>query len=493
MNRSEQNAMQVVNRFLSNGTKKLLIDGEWKESSSQKTLPVINPATEQILTHVALADQRDVDLAVAAAKRAYEDPMWTNMNPHERERLLHKIADLIEQNADELALLETLDQGMPYSNSIWHLKDVVKAFRYYAGWPTRVHGFTNASEGEVFSYTNRESLGVCGAIIPWNAPLMMAAWKIAPAIAFGNTLVLKPSELTPLTAIRLGELIVESGLPKGVVNILPGTGAEAGAAIVAHPDVAKIAFTGSTAVGKNILASAAGTLKKVSLELGGKSPNIIFQDADLDKAIEMAVAAFTLNAGQGCLLGTRVFIQESVYGEVSEKIIEIVKGLRIGSGIEEGTIIGPINNVNQFNKIQDYFKVAQEQGATLAVGGETYANKGYFIKPTVFTDVSNDSRLAQEEIFGPVAVLIPFSDEQDVIQKANAVNYGLAAGIWTNDLSTAHRVSKALKAGTVWINTYMEVDPIYPFGGYKQSGIGREHGQDSMLEYTQVKSVIIRL
>ncbi|WP_430612489.1 aldehyde dehydrogenase family protein [Flavobacterium sp. JP2137] len=493
MNEPRQDVIAAVKHFLEQGTKLLLIDGQWKPSSSKQTIPVLNPATESVLAEVALADRCDVDLAVAAAKRAYEDPNWTDMDPHQRGLYLIKIADLVEQNAEELALLDTLDEGMPFSDSLAMVKDVVKTFRYYAGWPARVHGFTNASPGAIFSYTNREPLGVCGAIIPWNAPFIMAAWKIAPVIAFGNTVVLKPSELTPLSALRLGELILESGLPRGVVNILPGTGAEAGAALVAHHDIAKIAFTGSTAVGKSILSSASSTLKKVSLELGGKSPNIIFEDADLDQAIQVAVKAFTFNTGQGCVLGTRIFIQESVYNEVSQRIIAQVKQLKVGSGVENDTDIGPITNINQFNKVQGYFKIAQEQGATLEVGGETYGDKGYFIKPTVFTNVSNDSRLAQEEIFGPVAVLIPFSDEKEVIQKANDTNYGLGAGIWTRNLSTAHRVAKALNAGTVWINTYLEVDPIAPFGGYKQSGMGRELGQDSMLEYTQVKTVLIRL
>lgn len=478
--------------FIAKGPKLLLIGGQWIPAVSGKTFETINPATEEVLTTVSEAETADIDLAVAAARKAFEDPSWAGITPHARERFLQLIADLIEANAEELAIIESLDNGVPLPLARQMVGIAIRTFRYYSGWPTKVFGKTNPSDSGAFVYTLKEPLGVCAAIIPWNVPIFMASWKIAPAIAFGNTVVIKPSELTPLSILRLGELLIEAGLPAGVVNIVPGFGATAGSALVSHPGIDKITFTGSTAVGKNILKSSVDSLTKVTLELGGKSPNIIFPDADMDRAITAAVRGFSAGSGQICVATTRVFIQEDVYEEVAAKIVAIAKKIKVGSGLDPETQMGPINNQKQFDKIKSYFEIAKEEGATLATGGNVIAGKGFFLEPTVYTHIKNDTRLAQEEIFGPVVTLIAFKDENDVVLQANHTVYGLTAAVWTKDLNRAHRVARALKAGTIWVNTINELDPINPFGGYKQSGIGREHGQEAVDTYTQVKSVIIR-
>ncbi|OUJ70364.1 aldehyde dehydrogenase family protein [Hymenobacter crusticola] len=483
---------QAALNFIANGPKHLLIDGHWVPAVSGRTFDVIDPATEQVLTRVAEADKADVELAVQAARRAFEHPSWATMSPHAREACLIRIAELIEANAEELATIESLDNGMPMGMAHFSVTAAANTFRYYAGWPTKAYGKTNPTDGSSFSYTLREPIGVCGAIIPWNGPFMFAAWKIAPAIAFGNTVVIKPSELTPLSILRLGELLLEAGLPAGVVNIVPGYGQTVGAAIVEHPDVDKIAFTGSTAVGKGILRASADTMKKVTLELGGKSPFVIFPDADLDKAIQMAVVGFTGNSGQACTAGSRVFIHESIYEEVAAKIVAIANQLVIGPGLNPATQMGPITTEKQFEKIESYVAIGHADGATLAAGGARVGTKGFFIQPTVFTHVTNGMRLAQEEIFGPVVALIAFTDEDDAVLQGNDVSYGLAASIWTKDLNRAHRVASALKAGTVWVNTMYEMDPISPFGGFKQSGLGKELGAESVDAYTQIKSVVVR-
>jgi acyl-CoA reductase-like NAD-dependent aldehyde dehydrogenase len=495
MERTQKNTPghQVALDFLKKGPKLLLIDGQWIPSISGKTFDAVNPATEEILTTIAEADSADVDLAVKAARKAFENQLWANMGPHDREILMHKIANLIDLHAEELAILDSLDYGGPLAITKMTTGDSARIFRYYGGWPTKIYGKTNPTDGSTFTYTNREPLGVCGAIIPWNGPLWFAALKIAPAIAMGNTIVIKPSEATPLSIVRLGELLIEAGVPGGVVNIVQGYGQTVGAAIVAHPDVDKIAFTGSTAVGKGILRTTADSMKKVTLELGGKSPFIIFDDADIDKAIMMAAMAFTVNSGQSCTAGTRVFIHESIYNEAAEKIVAIAKQITIGNGLDPNTQMGPIALKKQFEKIQSYFVIGLEDGATLATGGQTVGDKGYFVQPTVFTNVKNEMRLAQEEIFGPVVALIPFKDENDAVFQANNIPYGLASSIWTKDLSRAHRVARKIKAGTVWVNTFFEFDPIIPFGGYKMSGIGREFGEESVDAYTQVKSVLVKL
>jgi acyl-CoA reductase-like NAD-dependent aldehyde dehydrogenase len=369
---------------------------------------------------------------------------------------------------------------------------VAKVFRYYAGWPTKLGGETNPSGPSLFNFTLREPLGVCGQIIPWNGPLSMAAWKIAPALACGNTTILKPAEQTPLTAIRLGELILDAGIPPGVVNIITGLGETAGAAIASHPGIDKVAFTGSTDVGRLILKASAGNLKRVTLELGGKSPNIIFSDADIDKALGASVGAFCFLSGQVCVAGTRVFVQETIYDEFVARLSSAASKFAIGDPFDPATLMGPLVSREQFDRVSRYLDVGQTDGAQLTGGGRL-GETGYFIKPAVFSGVRNDMRIAREEIFGPVASVIPFKDENDAILQGNDTQYGLAAGIWTNDLSRAHRVGRALKAGTVWVNTYMTVDPISPFGGYKQSGIGRELGVHSLDAYTQMKSLYIDL
>lgn len=487
-----KNVNQLVVDYLNKDTKKLLINGKWVPSISGNTFESINPATEEVIATVFEGGKADINLAVEAAQNAFERADWANITAHQREVYLHKIADLIAQNAEELALLETLDNGMSLSTSAWLVQGAIDTFRYYAGWPTKIYGKTNPTDGGSFNYTLREPLGVCGAIVPWNGPIQSVAWKIAPAIAFGNTIVVKPSSFTSLTCIRLGELIVASGLPAGVVNIVTGQGSVAGSALVEHPGVAKIAFTGSTPVGKSILKSTADTMKKVTLELGGKSANIIFPDADMDKAIAGALTGFTAGAGQGCVAGSRVFIHEEIYEEVSAKIIELANNVSVGPGTDPANGMGPITTKGQFDKIQTYFEIGLKDGATLAAGGERSSTKGYFLRPTVFTNVHNGMRLAQEEIFGPLVALIPFKDENDVIFQANDTEFGLAAMVWTKDINRAHQVARAMKAGTVWINTLFELDPITPFGGYKQSGLGRELGAESIDAYTQIKSVVVR-
>ena len=395
-------------------------------------------------------------------------------------------------NLEELANIETLDNGMPIGFSRLSVKAAAQAFRYFAGWPTKIYGKTIPADGSEFIYTIREPVGVVGAIIPWNGPIQFAAWKIAPALAFGNTVVLKPSELTPLSALRLGELLIESGLPKGVVNILPGPGATTGKAMIEHMDVDKIAFTGSTGIGQQILKASAGNMKRVNLELGGKSPVLIFPDADMERSVQTVIAGFTSNSGQACMSGTRVFIHESIYKELSEKIIAAVNMIKVGNGFDPETQMGPITNKKQFEKIQSYFDIGKEDGATLAAGGEKVGEQGFFVRPTVFTGVTNDMRLAREEIFGPVVALLSFKEENDAVKLANDSDYGLASCIFTTDLNCAHRVARALKAGMVWINTVFELEPVTPFGGYKQSGIGRELGEEAADSYTQMKSVIIK-
>lgn len=478
--------------FVNNGTKNLLINGKWIPSQSGKTIKVINPATEKVLTHIAAAQKEDVDNAVKAAHTAFQNPEWSAMTPVQREALLIKIAIHIEKNAEELAVLDTLDNGVPLTTSRHSVQGAADTFRYYAGWPTKIYGSTQPSDVGSFVYTKREPLGVCGAIVPWNGPFLFAAWKIAPALATANTVVIKPSELTPLSTLRLGELLIEAGVPDGVVNIVPGTGKEAGEAITKHPDVAKISFTGSTAVGKHILRTTADTMKKVTLELGGKSPFVIFKDANIEKAIQMAILGFTGNSGQACTAGTRVLVQEDIYDEVSEKITAIVQNIAIGNGMEETTQMGPITTKAQYDKILYYFEIAKEDGATITTGGKAVEGKGWFVPPTVLKNVKNDMRVAREEIFGPVVSLISFKDEDEAVAIANDTQYGLASSVWSNNLNTAHRVAGKIQAGTVWVNTFFELNPINPFGGYKQSGLGKEHGKEAIDAYTNTKTVIVR-
>ena len=474
--------------------KKLLINGKWVAAKSGKTFETVNPANEEILALVAEGDKADVDEAVKAARRAFEEDKWSNMGPHQRAQLLFKIAEQIEQHADELAELETLDNGKPLTFSRgFDISVAAETFRYYAGWVTKIYGETNPSDPAFFNYTLREPVGVCGQIIPWNFPLVMAAWKLAPALACGNTTILKPAEQTPLTALRLGELMMEIGLPDGVVNIVTGFGPGAGSSIAEHPDIDKVAFTGSTDVGKLILKASAGNLKKVSLELGGKAPNIIFPDADLDQAVPTSMMGVYFNSGQVCCAGTRIFVQRDRYDEVVDKLANFSRNVSVGDPFDQKSTLGPLVSREQLDRVKGYLEIGKKEGAKLAAGGETGGGKGYFVKPTLFADVKNEMQIAREEIFGPVGAAIAFKDETDAVFQGNHTDYGLSAAVWTRDVSRAHKVARSLKAGTVWINCFNQLDPISPFGGYKQSGFGRELGKYAIDLYTQIKSGWMKL
>jgi acyl-CoA reductase-like NAD-dependent aldehyde dehydrogenase len=481
--------------FLKSGPKKLLIGGKWVAAKSGKTFETLNPANEEVLAIVAEGDKADVDEAVKHARKALEHGKWGTMGPHQRTRCLLKIADLIEQHAEELAELETLDNGKAiFESKNIDIPGAAETFRYYAGWASKIYGETNPSDPDMFSFTLREPVGVCGQIIPWNFPLLMASWKIAPALACGNVVILKPAEQTPLTALRLGELILEAGLPESVVQIITGFGPGAGSSIAEHPDIDKVAFTGSTEVGKLILKASAGNLKHVSLELGGKSPNIIFPDADMQAAAFGSMLGIFMNQGQVCCAGSRVFVQESMYDQFTETLSQMAQGLTLGNPLDPGTRMGPLVSKEQHDRVLGYLKIGKDEGAKAKTGGAAGPQeRGYFVQPTVFTGVNNSMKIAREEIFGPVASAIPFKDEADVVFQGNDTSYGLAAAVWTKDLSRAHKVARALKAGTVWINTYGMIDPMGSFGGYKQSGFGRELGKHALELYTQIKQVYTKL
>jgi aldehyde dehydrogenase (NAD+) len=476
----------------------LFIDGKWVDAESGKTFTTPNPATGETLAEVAEADKADVDKAVEAARRAYEGK-WSKMSARDRGRLLYKLAGLIEQNAKQIAELETADNGKPIRESQFvDVPQVVENFEYFAGYATKIEGETIPVPGQMFNYTLREPLGVCGQIIPWNFPLLMAAWKLAPALAAGNTIVLKPAEQTPVTAMELGKLIQEAGFPDGVVNILPGYGETAGAALASHPGIDKIAFTGSTEVGKIIARSAAENLTKVSLELGGKAPNIVFADADIEQAVSGAMMGIFFNQGQVCCAGSRLFLHEEVKDEFLESFQERAKKVRVGDPMDKTTHMGPQVSEEQLSRIKCYVDIAREEGAAVLVGGDrpqldSKFEKGYFFQPTIFSEVKNSMRVAQEEIFGPVCSVITFRDEEDLIKQANETIYGLSAGIWTRDITRAHKFAKAIHAGTVWINTFNMFNAASPFGGFKQSGYGREMGKHALELYTHVKSVWIDL
>ncbi len=486
---------QAALEFLKSGPKKLLIGGKWVAAKSGKTFETLNPANEEVLCLVAEGDKADVDEAVKHARKAFEEGKWATMGPHQRTRYLLKIADLIEKHAEELAELETLDNGKPiFESKNIDIPGAAETFRYYAGWSSKIYGDTNPSDPGMFNFTLREPVGVCGQIIPWNFPLLMAAWKIAPALACGNVVILKPAEQTPLTALRLGELILESGLPESVVQIITGFGPGAGSSIAEHPDIDKVAFTGSTEVGKLILKASTGNLKRVSLELGGKSPNIIFPDADMQSAVFGSMLGIFMNQGQVCCAGSRVFVQESMYDQFTDSLAQMAQSLTLGNPLETGTRMGPLVSKEQHERVLGYLEIGKKEGAKAKVGGEAgNQERGYFVKPTVFTDVKNSMKIAREEIFGPVAAAIPFKDENDAVFQGNDTTYGLAAAVWTRDISRAHKIARALKAGTVWINCYGMIDPMSPFGGYKQSGFGRELGKYAIDLYTQIKSVYTKL
>jgi acyl-CoA reductase-like NAD-dependent aldehyde dehydrogenase len=480
--------------FVSNpAAKPMLIDGQWVQAASGETFETINPTNGVVIARVAAGDLADVDRAVAAARRAFEDPAWSDMNPHQRTRVLLRIADALEANAEELALLESLDGGIPITITRNLMAGAADTFRYYAGWPTKMLGTVNPVDASVHCYSVREPVGVCAGIIPWNGPLTMAAWKVAPALACGNSVILKPAEQTPLTALRFGEILLECDLPAGVVNIVTGYGETAGAAIAAHPGIDKVSFTGSTETGKKILDASIRNLKRVTLELGGKSPHIIMPDADIELAARVAASAFCLLTGQVCVAGTRILVHESIHDEFAEALAKQISFYKIGDPFAEDTMLGPVVSDEQFQRVTSYVSLGLEEGARIATGGEAIASPGYFIEPTLFAGVDNDMRLAREEIFGPVAALMPFGDVDEAVRIANDTDYGLAAAIATRSVSSAHSLAHRLRAGVVWVNTHGELDLSFPFGGFKQSGIGRELGPQSLDNFTELKSVFIRL
>ncbi|GAC56510.1 putative aldehyde dehydrogenase [Gordonia hirsuta DSM 44140 = NBRC 16056] len=478
--------------------RKMLIGGAWVDALSGETFETLDPATGQVITRVARGAAADIDRAVIAARAAFEGP-WSRMKPNERERLIWRVGDILSERAEIFGQLEALDNGK--SVAIATAVDVgwsADVWRYNAGLATKITGSSItpsmpfAPDGQFHAYTRREALGVCGQIVPWNFPILMATWKLAPALAAGNTVILKPAEQTPLSALLLGEVFEEAGFPPGVVNIVPGFG-DAGAALSAHMDVDKVAFTGSTEVGKKIVQAATGNLKKVSLELGGKSPNIVYADADLEAAVAGSVAAWMFNHGQCCVAGTRMFVQREIFDDFTQAVADAAAAAKIGPGLDPATELGPLVSQEQFDRVSGYIQQGLASGARALTGGGRWGDQGYFIEPTVFVDVEPSFSIVEEEIFGPVVAALPFDGEEDVARAANDSIYGLAAGIWTTDLSKAHRTAAAVQAGSVWVNQYNGFDTALPFGGFKQSGWGRELGDSAVDLYTQVKSVNVAL
>jgi aldehyde dehydrogenase (NAD+) len=476
--------------------KKLLINNEWRDASGGKTMEVINPATEEVIATVASAGRDDVDAAVAAARAAFNGP-WGRMSARERGRMVRKLADRLLERADEVARLETLHNGKPiFESRQIEIPAAAECFEYYAGWSDKIMGETIPVKGNYLTYTLREPLGVVAAIVPWNFPLLLAAWKVAPALASGNVVILKPASQTPLTAIALGEIAVEVGLPPGVLNVITGPGSSVGQAIVEHPGIDKIAFTGDTSTGKGIMRAAADTLKKITLELGGKSPNIVLADADLDAALRGATTGIFYGKGEVCAAGSRLLVARSIKDEFMEKLAARAKKMVAGDPLDPKTRYGALASKKQLETVQRYVDIAKKEGASLVAGGERAdigTGKGYFFQPTVFDHVDPGMTIAREEIFGPVLAAIEFTDLDEAIARANDSQYGLAAAVWTRDIKKAHYVARRLQAGTVWINTYNVYDTAAPFGGYKASGFGREMSAHALEHYTQVKSVWVDL
>ncbi len=489
----EDDAKSAADAFIAGEAKKLLIGGTWVEARDGKTFETVNPASALVIGHAAAGEAADVDAAVAAARKAFEAPTWSGVSPHARSRLLLRMADTVEKRAEVLAQVESRDNGAPITIARSMVAGVVETLVYYAGWATKIYGETNPAPAGILNYTLREPVGVCGHIVPWNGPLSSASWKIAPALACGNTVVLKPAEQTPLSTILLGEILMEADIPPGIINIVTGFGETAGDAIAIHPDIDKVGFTGSTEVGKKILAASAGNLKRVTLELGGKSPNIVFPDADLDAAAAATAQGFWFLSGQICVAASRILVHRSIHDAFAEKLAQYVRAIPIGDPADTATLMGPLVSREQFDRVTRYFNVAEADGAQLVIGGKAIDRPGYYVEPTILSGARNDMRIAREEVFGPLTVLIPFDDEAEAIRIANDTIFGLAAAVWTRDIGRAHRVARAVKAGTVWINTYLYTDLISPFGGYKQSGIGRELGRQSIDAYTEVKSVYAKL